>query len=342
MANFFSNIDEFKQTGVGGASDNDESFLVSIGQMIVHAEGKYLGPWLGTKTLDTLRVLHPDAELNSANAALTALIQRSLAWFALYEYSFVSTVRHNEEGMKMVEGVPYRYIAQENREKCLEVGYDALEACLLYLDTHLNDFTDWRDGMERRKHKAVFLNTATAFRAAYSVKINRYTLDLLRGIIEDIEYEVIELRLPRLFFVYLKNKFFETQDMANPIEQGLIFLIQKTIATFTLSEAMHRQYVELHNGEVVQPSYKGDQSSKTHTTASRNDMERSAWHTEGWGNTHLMRLRKYIETNAAYFPLCFSPDTTGGTNTDADAWGQKPMTDTAATVPIKRNKAAIL
>jgi hypothetical protein len=341
MALFFINIEEFKRTGVAGAADNDDAFLVSLEAMLVHAQDKHLAPWLGPATLNTLSALHPDAAVGSPKADLTALIQRALAWLALYEYSFVSTVRHNENGMKMVDGIPYRYIATENREKCLEVGYEALEACLVYLDTHLTVFTDWRDGVERLKHKAVFLNTAAAFRLAYSAKINRYTFDLLRGVVEDVEYQAIERLLPQQFLTSLRTKFFANAQMTTPVERQLIFLIQKAVAAFTISEAMHRNFVELNNGEVVQVSARGDQNSKTLSKPQRSDMERAAWHSEGWANAHLGRLKQFISANIVAFPLCFSLDS-GGTNTDGDAWGQKPtIVDTQNREP-KRNKAAIL
>lgn len=329
MIHFFNTIEEFKRLSVGDAVDNDEAFLVAIRQMIELAETKYLAPWIGEKTLKTLRDAYPDAALNSPAAALTGLIQKALGWFALYEHSFVSGIRRDSGGTRMVNDTPYKYLVADDREKCLEIGYEALEIILNYLDGHLSDFTDWRDGLERVRHKAVFLNTAAAFRLAYAAHITRHTFDLLRGVIEDVEMQTIEHLLPIRFVTYLRGKYFASMDNTTAEEKQVVFLIQKLIAAQTLQEAMHRHFVELSQGRVTQVSHHNDQHRHTQRPPSRTDMERAAFHTEGWASAHAKRLRAYIEQQGATkFPLCFSTDLTGGTNPDADAWGRKTAAET--------------
>lgn len=312
MALLFNNITTFRQF-IGGAVDNDEAMLSNIASDIEAAINEHIRPWVGDVLTDALIAAYPGA--SSPLSILTAKVQAVAAPLSLYHAAKTKNVRFSTSGLTRPENVPFRYQETDFKEEMQVRGYESLELMLKYLDTNAASFATWD---KKDKHRSLFLRYASDFRDASSYRISRWTFENIRAIIDDVEFFAIEKLLPVQFFNRLK-----TGSTLTVKEKEAIRLILKIVASFSIEEAVRRNRVQVNGGNIFNVEQIGDQASSTKRTAEPLSIERTATFQNLAADRNVKRLKNYLESNKADFPLCFHEDA-GGTNEDTDAWGYVP------------------
>jgi hypothetical protein len=323
MATFFSNIAAFKAKA--SEVENDASFLSSLESTIDTALVTYIEPYIGAALIQTLKTAYSGSPTTKQSIAIGHL-QSALAALALYDWSYQGALRTGNQGMTAPENRPFKYEKNDYRKKKINEGKEALERLLIYLEQNKSDFLDW----DSEKHFAHFLNTAAAFRTAYSDGISRPVFDALFGIIDRVEYECIEKELPKQFFNQLKTAFQSVTLSAAQLK--LIKLFRVAIANFTIDEAMQRDMVQRRNGYIVMAMQDNQADSRgSFRNATRDMVAYSGESHRVWASQSMKRWRDFLIANKADYPLCFST-ADGGTNTDADAWDTRPVVEETTAV----------
>lgn len=313
----FSNISEFKQH-VGGAV-NVSLELDSIQPTLLDAARLHIIPWLG----EALWAKMDDGTgLSPAETNLLPYVQAAAAKLAMYEYAFIGGIQFSESGIHRTvsETMTSAYKYQENdyRRAMLTSGYEAVEYMLKHLDTNKGSLSDWTSDPASERHNTYFVRYASEMRMHYSKYVSRYTYEILRAAIEDVEASAIESTLPKQLYARLKAKYLAADGSA--AEKKAIFLVQRAIVHFAIEEATERHWCAIEGNAVVQFEQGDSQSSTYRRIPEARPVEAKRRHHDLWANRHLSRLRDYIlEQGAAEFPLAFCA-ADGGTNTDPDAW----------------------
>jgi hypothetical protein len=331
---FFHSIDEIKQY-VSGSIDNDMDFLESIESDIRNAAMLHIAPWLGMDLLERLAAMYPDAAEDSPEAMLTAKVQAALAPLALYHASKTKTVRFGVQGITKSDNAAYRYQENEYRTEMLISGYEYLELMLRYLemeywkaqasvyeDAHdgahgLNDpFFDW-DGRER--HLSLMLRYASDFRQVSAHQVTRHTFNTLLPLIEEVEYNVIEKRLPSQFYELMRSHQFDK----TPLFIRVLNLMKKIIAAFTVKEALRRNLAIIDGGQLLYREVKQEQANETTSIASLEKSEKAHSWQEVAAHRLWIQLKELLEKNRKKVPMLYHTSV-GGSNADTDSWGYVP------------------
>lgn len=313
----YTNIADFK-AHVGGAA-NVSLELDSIDPTIRDTGNLHIIPWLGQALWDRL---YAGTGLTAAETALLPYVKAATAKLTMYEYAFIGGIQFSESGIHRAvsENMTSAYKYQENdyRRKMLEFGYEAVENMLKHLQTNRADLGAWVSDPASERHNAYFVRYAAEMRMHYSKYVGRYTYEILRGMVEDVEFSAIESTLPAQLYADLKAKY--VAGSGSGFEKKAIFLIQRAIVHFAIEEAVQRQWCAIEGNAVVQFE-QGDSQSSTYRRIPEGGkpLEVKVRFHNLWANRHLSHLKDYIYANKAEFPLAFCVDD-GGTNTDSDAW----------------------
>ena len=249
MATFiFSNFDDFKNN-VGGAV-NQSVLLESLTPTIEEVAHTHIIPWLTQGLWDAL-VSGVETPASQTLANLLPYVQKSVAFLTMWEYAKIGGVQFSEAGLLRTESETHKtaYKNQENayREQMRNHGFNALERMLIFLETNKADYPDWTDNDGLAYHRAVFLHLAKDMQREAAQKITRYTYNVLRPLIADLETFVLEPLLGADFLAELRTDFLA--DDLTEKQTELIKLLRKPLTHFAIHEGIQRMWVQI-NGDI--------------------------------------------------------------------------------------------
>lgn len=296
----FTDISQVKEFVGGGANMSIE--MDSILPTMYLAAKQHIEPWLSkaqwTKLVDDFDAPTP------TQIALLPYVQRPLALITFHEYAKIGGIQFGESGIFRVENEhqksAYKYQENEYKDYMLLNGYETIEEMLIFLAENAEDYPLWKNSESAEKSQALFLNYATEFRMIYSQDISRYTFEILRPILEDLEYFAIRPTVGQdtldLLRLSISNK------DSSPSQRILLKFIQKALASFSIEEASKRNLVRIEGRKIIQSETLEPQGYEKVSTAKNNQLSISLRHNDEWGNRHISALKNYLETHPDEFP----------------------------------------
>jgi len=300
-AYLFTTITDLKDHVGGGANVSIQ--LSSIKPTVLLAYQKHIRQWLGDAQWQDLvdNVATPSAE----QAALIEQVRRPLALLTMFEYTKIGNVQMGEMGMHRLETedrkTAFKYQENEYRDYMLHNGFEALELMLEFLETNEADYPLWQASTGYARNKALFLNTAADFRDAYSSYISRYTFEVIRPIIQDVETFALLKVLGEGQFNDLKDGILTKSLSA--AETTLIQLIQRAVAHFAIELGAVRQWVQLRGNSVVVFEKLEPQGLAREGSASGQQISALLSQDNLMANRHISYIKHYLANNLATFTL---------------------------------------
>lgn len=299
----FTDIDHIK-TFIGGAI-NVSIEMDSITPIIERTAHNHLLSQIGAPLWDDMVAVFggsPTAE----QTALFPYLQRPLAMLSFYEYSKIGAVQFSETGLHRMENDSYKsaYKYQENdyRSWMLMNGYEEIERLLIFLQTNKADYPLWAGTAFESRNTALVINYARDFRLATDKELSRYTFEILRSIIEDVEVFSMIPNMGEPQFDDIKSKI-AAETVLSSEETELLRLMQKAVANFAIEEAVKTQLVRLEGRNVVQSESLEPQSSEKKTTPGNAMASMKIRHHNEWANRHISNMNRYLEDNRVTFTL---------------------------------------
>jgi hypothetical protein len=294
MAIKFNSISDLKKY-IGGAG-NPSLHINSLNPHIDPTARKHLIEFIGQAQYDAI-------DPQNAPSALDDYVLRPLAFLLMYEYVQVNAIQISEIGNLRVESdekkTAFKYQENQYKNYMLHTGYEEIETLLRYLDANSGSYPLWTASEAFKRHRGIFLNCATDFRASYSKYLSRYTFELLRPLIEDLEFFALVPTIGEPLFKALR-----AEKLANTLADNrlkAVFLIQKAIANFVMEEAVQRHWVRFEGRNVVQTETLENQGYDTKMSAKDSNLAQKMRHHEEWGNRHLSYLITFLKENIADF-----------------------------------------
>lgn len=296
----FNNISELKEYIGGGG--NITLHINSIGPVVPIAAQKHLVYWIGESQYDQL-VTAVAGTPTTQETALLPYVRRALALLTMYEYSKIGGIEFGETGIHRHETdekkSAYKYQENEYRNFMLQNGYEAIEQMLKFLETNESDYPLWQsDGSSR--NRSFFINYASELREVYAKYISRYTFELLRPLIEDIETFAILPLLGQTQYNALKDGI-STKSLTAP-ETSLVKLIKKAVGNFAIYEGMKRHWVRFEGNNVVQSDKLEPQSFVKEGAASGQAINLILLQNKEFANRHINYIKNYLTNNISDFP----------------------------------------
>lgn len=302
MAYFFSTISELKDQVGGGANVSLE--ITSLDPSIADALDLHIRPVLGNTFTNTLlaawiaSVSVTPVALSAANLALLPYLRRALAKLAMYEYAHIGGIQVSESGFIRVETEnsksAFKYQENQYKKAMLTAGYEAIEQLLIFLNANRTDYTTWRDSPEGERSRSSFLNYAADFRLVQGKGISRYTFDILRPIMEDIETFAILPLIGDEQFAALKTAIAGTSAISATDKQ-LIAAIQRAVAAFALKEATQKLLVQTDGNNIVQTEGLEPQSYNKTSPPSTQVISLSLYQQDVWANRLISKILRILD-----------------------------------------------
>ena len=235
----FEDIDDF-QKYVGGAT-NKSMDIKSLLPWIEKTAENHIMPWLGRTLWNQLvtAVAAGNVDLQSSEGKLLVKVCSPLAMLTMYEYSFIGSVQFGEAGIFRIETEEYKsaykYQEANYRDSMLNNGYEGIELMQRFLHDNADNYLDWD---HKDKARSLIINYASELRDAYSKYISRYTFEIVRSLIEDIELFALVPILGKAQYDDIKTAI-KTNTFSSP-QTALLKYLRKVIGNFAIHEGILR------------------------------------------------------------------------------------------------------
>jgi hypothetical protein len=294
----FSDIEQLKeQIGGGVNSSVDISSLTPAYQEAVQ---KNIVPLLGDNLWNTIDTTW-DGAPTPETTALLPYVRSALAHLTMYEYSHFGNVQFAEAGLVRMESdqmkTAYKYQEQQYKKWMRDAGYNRLEEIQLFLMNNSANYPSW-DANEAYQY---LINTARTFRAYYGKTVNRYTFEMLQGLMQEIELIVIESNVGANFYERLRSGQ-QAGDLTDA-ELTALHKAYRAITHYTIEEAMLRHFVTFDGDQIVKYEGAVNQTYTSTRPADSGDAIFSKRYHEHRAKLHLDRLLAYLQSDLDSFPL---------------------------------------
>ena len=299
----FNDISELKTYIGGGANLSLE--MDSLAGSLHDAARDHLVPWLGRAQWDALVDAVENDDASTEENALLPYVRRPLAHLTMHEYSKVGGIQFGEAGIFRTESethkAAYKYQENQYRDYMLEKGWEAIEEMLAFLEANEEDYNPWYASTAYERNKSLLINTAADFRESYSAYVGRYTFELLRPLIEDLEAFAIRPLLGDGQLDAIKAAILAKNLTA--AQSALLKVLQKAVANFTMREGMKRLLVRIEGTKVVQSERLEPQSYEKAAPPSANALSLPLLQQDAWGNRYISYILKHLTDHIEDFPL---------------------------------------
>lgn len=317
MAELFSGFADFKLYTGGRVNTSME--ISSLESTIYESARRHIVPFLSQTVYDSL-VAAANGTPTPDQAALLPFVKRALAVLTMYEWSKVGGVEVGEAGIHRIETetrkAAFRYQEKQYQEDAREKGYDALELMLKFLSDNATTYVDWAASEEAVAHRGMLLNYASLFRLHTDHKIDRYSFEALRPIINSVQLLGVEQQLPISFWQGFKDRHMD--GTLTDAEKKVRDYMRRAIAFKAIEEATHLQWITVKAGRVYLTDEFGEQNQYNATSPSPTLLPFSQRNTL-WSDRYTMMWKQFIIDNPDDFPSVFDL-ASNGSSTNANAW----------------------
>lgn len=224
------------------------------------AQRNYLVPVLGTAFLDDLVILYTDAAFvvsaitDEKDEKAVSLAQEVIANLGTLHALPILSVQVGANGIQVVKNDQMAPASQWRTEQVFdslsEVGHQAIDALLTYLDQEKSHFSVWAADPVYQNYKKYFIRTAPDFNQHYNIKDSRYLFHVIQYCMARVEEFEIKKAVGVTLFDYLK-----AQDLSGSISAKYKILLtnylKPAIALFTIAKALRERLIEIKAGSIT-------------------------------------------------------------------------------------------
>ncbi len=273
-----------------------------------------LGTELYTELDNAYTAATNESSLTGNEKTLLDKCRKVIGSYLGYYFAPIGELKFSDSGMRRSETASektaYQYQVTNFREACLRNGEYATESLLEFLQTNSSNYSSWENSSAFTRYKLLFIKSGKEFNEYFTSHTPYRNYWAMRSKMTDVEELNMRAALGDDLFDALKEK-----DQAQPAsftdkEEKLLFKLKKAIANFTVSFAIPLLAVRMDaNGITVATS--GARTSRDEDAqrqnATDNNMANIIRSTSSTGEEWLKDAIKYLNQNAADFPLWPAP-----------------------------------
>lgn len=220
------------------------------------AISKYFPQYLGAALIEKLDKFSEGTFTPAENKEewnhLLDLIRRSLTRFTLYLAAPSLDVNITESGFLVGNTQQMAPASKERvgsfKESMEDLGYQALDVALGYLDLKKSVFTDWTSSDAYKAFSSGLITSVYQFQRFIDIKNSSLAFYKLRQPMDRVESITIVPILGILLMAALKSEEAKTEPQMDPIRLEALNLARRCVAYITASEeidAKYKQYTDL-------------------------------------------------------------------------------------------------
>lgn len=257
--NFFEDIEDVKEY----VAVNQSLEIKSIAPYCKEALECYIFPKIGEKMYNELLEAYNSPEPTPEQLKAIEYLKCAKINFIMYLYLPIGQVNLTDSGVHRAESTKfksaYKYQIENIECKFLESGWDWLESLLCFIEDNKEKFECWKeDNPYYIQNGSLIINSAKKFRSAYHTFGKRYTYEMIRTIIEDVEL-IIRDCIGQTLFDIIKLEI-QKRELSNRIK-FILPKICKAVAHITIEQAVRQRLVSLTKSGVHFIQKTGDDAS---------------------------------------------------------------------------------
>lgn len=256
MIDFFNDIEEVKKY----VSVNQALELKSIAPYCKEVLECYIFPKISEKLYQELL---ENEEPNEVQQKAIEFLKCAKINFIMYLHIPFAAVQLTDSGIHRAETdkykTAYKYQVEELRCKFLEAGWNWLESLLCHLEENPEDFKCWdSDNPAYLQNASLIINSAKKFREAYYTFGKRYTYEMLRPLIEDVELIIRDCIGQELYDI-IKDEILK-RTVSERIK-NILPKICKAVAHIVIEQATRQRLVSITKEGIHFTQKTGDDAS---------------------------------------------------------------------------------
>ena len=294
------------QTFVGGQVNNSLE-LCNIAPLFKQAFYEHVCAWVCEELWEELITQYKSDKLSEWNEKLLPLMQQTIAWYTLFEYSFVGEIQVSDSGFHRVESEKhksaYKYQTNNARFRYLKFACQCKERMLLHLDKYAARYPLWSKSDCRDEVRCLFINWTKDFNRYYTGKADRCTYECLRPIMKMIECFLLDECFGEKFINYLRDLNREKPKNLRACDKKLLDLIKFSIVNLSIQDALVRGMVQISPIGTVQSTFGSTENYVKEAPAERMTVKYVVSHYKQWGEDLWTKVKEHLDNNADKYPL---------------------------------------
>lgn len=288
--------------------DKDYHFA-SLESFVRDAITDIIIPEIGQEQYGKVLLAYTENTLEGKLLQLHELLQKAITHLALFLNSDSGSFRISDGGYYVTSSTDTKPVSDKKmvvfRKARAEAGYKALDQALLLMEQNITDtaFLEYKDSEVRKAAGGYLICGPLEFTRCFSPLKNSGTT--FRAMLSSIEQAELEYLLPVLgegLFEDLKVKILEGSSDAHV--KSLIAKVQKPLAYYSVAEAIPMTGFDF-DGKTFSVNALATNNDNIEVTASLSDQRLSTLMNTciNNGQKELTRLKKFLNDNAANYPL---------------------------------------
>lgn len=305
---FFKNIEDYKKY----VSVNGNFKFEEISVYLNDINGTILSTYLGDTFLEELKTAFNNAvsfdALTGKQKVLIGMLRESTSRFALIGWMPLGQVSIDQAGIRIAKGehhaTAFQWQIKDIKEQLNELGFNALDRALLYLEKNLNDFNTYKTSDEYKENTSLFVSSAKEFAKHCSpFKNSCINFIKIRSIIKTVEDFSIKSTILPDYFNDLKTKI-AAGEVLGANAKIIVEMIKPALVNLTVALAVNELAASLTpQNYLVFDNTGGRETIDNQKQAGEAALNRIATAAANKGKTYLDILAKYIEKNKDNYPL---------------------------------------
>ncbi|MBC6988568.1 DUF6712 family protein [Hymenobacter sp. BT491] len=298
------NIEQFIAHVTFNSQADEDTYKAVLPDLLL-MEDEHIRPLLGDAFYQELveQIEEGIATLNEPANRLLQLLHSALANLTMLSYLDMAQVQISGSGVQIIsdstQKTAFQWQINDLKVSFSRKGFNGLEKALAFLQAHETEFATWASSEAARKHRELFLSSASQFTEYYSINNAGLTYRALVSLVRKTEAFALEPAIGTDFFDELKEQLVD--ETLTPENKALVAkYLQPALAHLTMAQAIGELGFSLNGNALELNVYRPDNSNaKESDPGLQKLLELKQEQALDDGERYLRRLRKHLNETAS-------------------------------------------
>lgn len=248
------------------------------------------------------------------NSIAVHILRSAITDLSLAEYTSSGSVLLDNSGIYVLKSdnkLPASDKKLMNfKMEALERGWRYIEQLIVYLESKLTDFTEWKDSKERKSYFSTLFSNSSEFSSFGGLSISAHLFKVLKPIVRRVEEDYLYPNFQETLVEDLRTK--RLAGSMTPTLTKLERKFMQIIAPLALAEAIPLNLVSIKEGGVYQSSVValGNTSDNVQafTAAEINKLSMVMGKLDSEGMARLVQVKKWLKENSLDYTNYIVPE----------------------------------
>ena len=238
---------------------NSTSSINNLRPYLRLSQRNYLLPVLGSDFFESLVAIYDEADhlvstiVDEKEKKVIMLAQEAISNLGIMHALPILSVQVGANGIQVIKneqmGPASQWRTEQVFDSLSEVGHQAIDSLLSYLEEEKTKFTVWAGDPVYSTYQKYFIRSAKEFSGYYNIRESRYLFHIIQYCMQRIEEFEIKKAIGSNLFEKLKTDD-KSGGLAGKFEILLNEYLKPAITLFTIAKALQERLIEMKSGSI--------------------------------------------------------------------------------------------